>query len=86
MLLATQWVDPGESERNIRWTRHLWHAVQPFARNGGYVNYLDVSEEERIRAAYGEATYDCLVSLEGRYDPEILFRANQNVSPELTGA
>ena len=37
--------------------------------------------DERLRASYGDATYERLVALKGRYDPDNLFRLNQNIQP-----
>jgi FAD/FMN-containing dehydrogenase len=44
------------------------------------VNYLDADDANRIRAAYGP-NYDRLVELKRRYDPDNLFRLNQNIVP-----
>ena len=35
---------------------------------------------ERIRAAYGTATYDRLAALKRKYDPTNFFRMNQNIA------
>jgi FAD/FMN-containing dehydrogenase len=58
--------------------------LQPFAADAVYVNYLgDVGDEgrARVRAAYGDATYERLAALKRAYDPENLFRVNQNIVP-----
>jgi len=47
------------------------------------VNFFGHEGKERVRAAYGEQTYQKLVAVKGRYDPTNLFRMNQNV---LSGA
>lgn len=83
LFLISQWRDPAESERHIRWTRDFWAAMQPFSSAGVYVNELGYDEgEERFRAAYG-ANYDRLVQLKNRYDPTNLFRLNPNVRPTV---
>lgn len=53
--------------------------MTPHATGGVYVNFIseEVGEE---RAAYRE-NYDRLVELKGKYDPENVFRMNQNISP-----
>ena len=48
---------------------------------GAYVNFLGDEGEERIRAAYPDATWDRLSEIKRRYDPTNLFRLNQNVPP-----
>ena len=49
--------------------------------NGAYVNFLEDEGEERIRAAYPGATWDRLREIKKRYDPDNLFRLNQNIPP-----
>jgi FAD/FMN-containing dehydrogenase len=83
LFLISQWRDPAESERHIRWTREFWAAMQPFATVGVYVNELGYDEgEDRFRAAYG-ANYDRLVQLKNRYDPTNVFRLNPNIRPTV---
>jgi FAD/FMN-containing dehydrogenase len=68
------------------WGRELWAALQPFAADGVYVNYLGdaiVEGQDRVRAAYGSATYERLAALKRTYDPNNLFCMNQNISPAL---
>ncbi len=84
VILFTAWDDPAQDRDNIAWVRELWAALRPFAVDAVYVNYLgDVGDEgrARIRAAYGDATYDRLAALKRAYDPMNLFRMNQNIAP-----
>jgi FAD/FMN-containing dehydrogenase len=46
-----------------------------------YVNFLGDEGEEGVRAAYPGATWDRLREIKRRYDPENLFRLNQNIPP-----
>jgi FAD/FMN-containing dehydrogenase len=48
---------------------------------GAYVNFLEDEGEERIRAAYPGGTWDRLREIKRRYDPDNLFRLNQNIPP-----
>ena len=48
---------------------------------GAYVGFLADEGEERIRAAYPGATYGRLAAVKARYDPDNVFRLNQNVRP-----
>jgi hypothetical protein len=53
--------------------------LRPFGM-GGVVNNLGDEGPERVKAAYGE-NYDRLVMVKRKYDPDNLFRLNQNVHP-----
>jgi FAD/FMN-containing dehydrogenase len=71
--------DP-DPDRHIAWVRQTWEAMQPFA-SGAYVNFMSDEPAERLRAVYGAAKYERLVALKRRYDPENVFRHNQNIAP-----
>ena len=59
----------------------LSDAVRP-GSVGTYVNVLGDEGEERIRFAYGSGEkYDRLVELKRAWDPQNLFRLNQNIRP-----
>ena len=49
--------------------------------DGAYVNFLSDEGPARIRQAYPGTTWDRLVEIKRRYDPENLFRLNQNIPP-----
>ena len=82
-LIVSVWPDPADDDLNIKWTREFWDAMQPFATDGVYVNYLDQEGEERVKAAYATQTYERLVDLKNKYDPTNLFRLNQNIRPTV---
>jgi FAD/FMN-containing dehydrogenase len=75
------WNDPADADRCIAWARATYDALQPFSSGGVYVNYLGVGDDaERVRDAYG-VNYERLAGIKQKYDPENLFRANQNIKP-----
>jgi hypothetical protein len=49
--------------------------------HGAYVNFVGDEGADRVRDAYPPATWDRLAAIKARYDPENLFRLNQNVTP-----
>jgi len=49
---------------------------------GAYVNFLGNEGPARVRQAYPGATWDRLVEVKRRYDPDNLFRRNQNIPPD----
>lgn len=71
--------DP-DPERHVACVRETWEAMQPFA-SGTYVNFMSDEPADRIRAVYGPDKYERLVALKRRYDPENVFRHNQNIAP-----
>jgi len=82
--LVSTWPDPSQSETNVNWTRETFAALQRFTRGVGvYVNFLGEDEgKERIVSAYGDMKYTRLSKLKSKYDPDNLFRVNQNILPE----
>lgn len=73
--------DPANKEI-ISWSKEYWKAVHPYAAGGAYVNFMMDEGEDRVRATYGD-NYDRLVSIKNKYDPDNLFRVNQNIKPTL---
>jgi FAD/FMN-containing dehydrogenase len=49
--------------------------------DGAYTGFLDDEGEERVRAAYPGATWERLAAVKAQYDPQNLFRLNQNIPP-----
>ena len=50
--------------------------------DAAYVNFLLNEGPDRVRAAYPGGTWQRLVAVKAEYDPENLFRLNQNVPPD----
>lgn len=48
-----------------------------------YVNFLGLEGGEGLRAAYPGSTWDRLRQIKAKYDPENLFRLNQNIPPAV---
>jgi hypothetical protein len=76
---STESAEGFEEERD--WVRGLWSALEPHHTDSVYVNFLMDEGEDRVRAAYGGERYDRLKALKAKYDPENLFRLNQNIRP-----
>jgi FAD/FMN-containing dehydrogenase len=72
----------GEADRPAKeaWVTGLSGALDQ-GDDAAYVNFLADEGEARLRAAYPGATWDRLAAIKSRYDPENLFRLNQNVPP-----
>lgn len=80
MNVHGRWEDPADDIRCINWARDFFKASSPFASGSVYVNFLTAEESDRIRSAYGP-NYDRLVQVKHKYDPDNLFRVNQNIAP-----
>jgi FAD/FMN-containing dehydrogenase len=78
VLIDANWIDPADGERAVAWARETAAALEPFAR-GGYVNYE--AEVGRDHWAYARDGHARLRALKARYDPQNVFRLNQNVMP-----
>jgi FAD/FMN-containing dehydrogenase len=72
--------DPANDSDVTSWARACFDALTPHATGGVYVNFLGNEGDERVRAAYGRA-YQRLEALKARYDPQNVFRINQNIRP-----
>ena len=81
LLIVGIWTDKATAAANIAWTREVWAAMQPFATEAVYVNYLDTDDTDRVQAAYEPGTFGRLQFLKRRYDPDNVFRVNQNIGP-----
>jgi len=78
MNVHGRWDNSANDSKCIGWARELFNEATPYATGGAYVNFLTQDEQDRVRAAYG-SNYDRLVSLKKKYDPNNLFRLNQNI-------
>jgi len=74
------WMDPAEDEEVMSWTRAFHRAMTAYSTGGVYVNLLAEDEPGRVPAAYGN-NFERLVRLKKRWDPDNLFRCNQNIPP-----
>ena len=77
-------VDPDPSKFNTlkKWASEYWRELNPYSGSaGGYVNFMmDDEGSDRVKSTYG-TNYKKLVDIKRKYDPENLFRLNQNIVP-----
>jgi FAD/FMN-containing dehydrogenase len=79
MVIAGIDPDPANAAAIGAWARRYWEAVHPFNLGGAYPNFMmDDEAPDRLRETFG-ANYPRLVAIKQRYDPDNLFRRNQNI-------
>jgi hypothetical protein len=84
----TQWAevifgvdpDPANAGAIRDWCVGYWDATHPYSAGGAYVNFMMDEGQERVRATY-RGNYDRLARVKAQYDPENIFRVNQNIYP-----
>jgi len=72
--------DPANNDNIISWARAYWNALHPYSAGGAYINFTMDEGEEQVKANYGD-NYKKLVEVKTKYDPDNLFRVNQNIKP-----
>jgi FAD/FMN-containing dehydrogenase len=65
----------------MSWARSQWDALRPHALPGGYVNFLMDEGAGRVESVFGPAKFARLIDLKRRWDPDNVFRLNQNIPP-----
>ena len=74
--------DPAAAPTLRDWTIGYWEAVHPYSAGGGYVNFMMDEGQARVKATYG-ANYARLAQVKATYDPDNVFRVNQNIEPAV---
>jgi FAD/FMN-containing dehydrogenase len=78
--VAAMYQQPEERPKHAAWVDALSaDLLQDDA--GAYVGFLADEGEDRVRAAYPGPTWDRLREVKRRYDPDNVFRLNQNIPP-----
>ncbi len=72
--------DPANAPAIREWSIAYNEALRPYSAGGAYVNMMMDEGEDRVRASYRD-NYDRLARIKAEYDPENLFRVNQNIRP-----
>jgi FAD/FMN-containing dehydrogenase len=72
--------DPANADAMRDWCVGYWEATHPHSAGGAYVNFMMEEGQERVRATYRD-NYDRLARVKAQYDPDNVFRVNQNIRP-----
>ena len=82
MNVHTRWQTADDDQACIAWARDLFKATAPHAAGSVYVNFMPEDETDRVATAYGP-NYARLSEIKRHYDPQNLFRLNQNIAPAV---
>ncbi len=72
--------DPANKEVITNWAKDYWKDLHPYAAGGAYINFLMDEGEAMVKASYGN-NYQKLAEIKAKYDPNNLFKVNQNIKP-----
>ena len=72
--------DPKNANKITNWCKDYYDALHPYSAGGAYSNFMMDEGQERVKASYKQ-NYERLVRIKRAYDPENLFRVNQNIKP-----
>jgi len=73
--------DPANAPKLRDWAIARWEALHPYSAGGAYVNFMMEEGQGRVKATYG-SNYARLAQIKATYDPDNVFRVNQNIEPE----
>jgi FAD/FMN-containing dehydrogenase len=72
--------EPKDADKITNWCKDYWEALHPYSSGGAYSNFMMDEGQERVKASYKE-NYERLSKIKKQYDPNNLFRVNQNIKP-----
>lgn len=70
--------DPQKMPGITQWVNAYWDALHPYSAGGAYVNFMMEEGQGRVQATYRD-NYRRLAEIKVKYDPNNLFRVNQNI-------
>lgn len=74
----------GKRRKTSASARRVSRALAPYALPGGYVNLLDVGEQERVPLTLG-SNYEHLLALKRAYDPDEMFQSTiWHIAPSVS--
>ena len=76
------WSSASDDAANIGWVRNCWNDMQRHSTGRMYLNFPGHGEgDDLVKNALGPEIYARLQQVKRKYDPENLFRLNQNIIP-----
>jgi FAD/FMN-containing dehydrogenase len=81
LVIQARWKNASESAQNLAWTQDFFDAMKAHSTGTVYVNFIADEGERRVADAYNAPAFQRLRNIKRKYDPENLFRMNQNIRP-----
>lgn len=81
VLAFGMWADPEDDGRGRGWAHGMRDRMRPWATGDVYLNFIGDEGRDRVVAGFGPATYERLVQVKRRYDPDNVFHRNHNIDP-----
>lgn len=72
---------PEGGQRAKAWVKDFRGKIAPYATGGVWLNFIGNEGQDRIRAAFGNGNYARLARVKREFDPQNIFRGNQNIVP-----
>jgi FAD/FMN-containing dehydrogenase len=72
--------DPANASALRDWAVGYSEAVYPYSMGGAYVNMIMDEGSDRVKLSYRD-NYGRLTRIKAQYDPDNVFRVNQNIAP-----
>jgi FAD/FMN-containing dehydrogenase len=79
------WEGAERDEEHMAWGREGREVVADWRTGATYLNFIGDEGADRVRAAFGDA-YDRLATIKASWDPDNVFRGNQNIVPAVAPA
>lgn len=70
----------GEDAPHVAWVKGVEAALRPYSTGRISLNFVSDAGKDRVKSAFGQETYARLSALKRRWDPDNVFRRNQNVA------
>ena len=78
--ISADWDEAADGQKWMKYCRDYWTVLAPLSDGGFYINQTTDEGENEIRKNY-RGNYDRLARVKAQYDPENVFRVNQNIVP-----
>jgi FAD/FMN-containing dehydrogenase len=75
------WEDPADDARALAHGRAYRTDVRPWATGATYLNFIGDEGRGRVQAGFAPGAHERLARVKARWDPDNVFRGNQNIRP-----